>query len=130
MTILIKDNTTLYQCVRTDQRTTQDSVNFDTAIPKIIIKKNCPDTIYISDRDIARQVEGKKPSKGTIIKAWWHMAGAICKGEIIVNSTVPAVKYRILKVQDPDTYPHRAICCVKDAVKEESDDGEEEPTET
>jgi hypothetical protein len=114
--------------VRTDQRTTIDSGSFDLAIPKIIIKKNCPDTIYISDRDIARQVEGKKPSKGTVIKAWWHMAGAIAKGQIIVNSTVPAVKYRILKVQDPDAYPHRAICCVKDKVKEESEDEEQPAT--
>jgi len=93
--------------------TTPESSLFDLAIPKIIIKKGCPDTIYISDRDIARFVEGKKPAKGTVIKAWWHMAGAICKGKIVVNSTVPAVTYRVLRVQDPDAYPHRAVCCVK-----------------
>lgn len=108
-----------------EQCTKHDSSVFDTAIPKIIIRKGCPDTIYISDKDIAKFVEGRKPSKGTVMKAWWHMAGAICKGTVIVNSIVPRVEYRILKVQDPEVYPHRAICCVKVTVKEESDNGED-----
>ena len=94
-----------------------ESSDFDKALQRILIQRNLPDSTYISDTDVARLVEGitknPYPRTGTVIKAWYHMGGAIMAGEIIVNGSVTPTRYRVLRVEDSVRYPKRAVCCVK-----------------
>lgn len=96
------------------EKASLSSFDFDKALSRILINRGLPDSLYITDKMVARIATGERsPSHGATIKAWWHMGGAITKGHIIVNSTVPATRYKVLRVEDAALYPHRAVCCVK-----------------
>jgi hypothetical protein len=103
--------------VKAPSKNQNESSDFDHALQRILIARNLPDSTYISDTDVARLVEGiprqQYPRTGTIIKAWYHMGGAVMAGEITVNSSVAPTRYRVLRIEDTVRYPKRAVCCIK-----------------